>query len=466
MGQILGLITTESLRANAAETARRQVFYDYPSGKFPLMGLLSLMEDMEEITDYKCGWWEERYKTARTITSAVPGSGAGPFASSLGTAFGANVTKAADATLIMYVQDASDFRTRDIVRINQVNLAASGLADCTMRLTAVDTDNGILTGTMMDDNLAAALYTTANNGLYVSVVGSSTAQGDRSNSNGRVRTPLEITNYTQIERTTVGPITGTALKMRTRYDSTPQYRKMAKDGMLRHMELMEKSAFFGIRKVETTTDADGDATTLSHVGGLVWFLTQWELGNVANGGAFNYRPSESSYVGQDWTNSAYEGKRIINANGTITSDQWDELTRRVFSKCSDKGYEKLVICGDKTLAVINKYVKSQSLVMRELNPTEESYGMKMYRLESPHGDLLFKTHPLFKEDPMLQSTMMILDMGNIGYHALEDRDTELLKNRQSRDADKRKDEWLTEYSLEFRYPETHMIINGLTGIRG
>lgn len=463
MGQILGLITTESFRSNAAETARRQVFYDFPSGKFPLMGLLSLMEDMEEIVDIKCGWHEERYKTARSITVTVPGSSAGPFASSLGTAYGANITLATDASLIVYVEDATDFRVRDVVRINQVNLAASATADVTMRLTAVDTTNGIITGTMLDASMAAALYTTANNGLYVSVVGTSSAQGDRSANNGRTRTPIEVQNYTQIFRTTVGPITGSALKMRTRYDSTPQYRKMAKDGMLRHMELLEKSAFYGVRKLETIDNSDGDSVTLTHCGGLLWFLRQWELRNSSNGGAFDYVTGASSIVSSDWTTT--EDKRIINAAGTITSSQWDELVRRMFSKCSDKGFEKLVMCGDKVLAVINNYVKSQSLVMRDLNPKEESYGMKMYRLETPHGDLLIKTHPLFKEDPMMQSTMCVLDMGNIGYHPMEDRDTNLLKNRQARDADYRKDEWITEASLEFRFPETHMVINGLTGIR-
>ena len=53
--------------------------------------------------------------------------------------------------------------------------------------------------------------------------------------------PFKLTNYTQIFRSVVGPFTGTALKMGQKYDSKPLYRKAAKDGALRHMELMEKA---------------------------------------------------------------------------------------------------------------------------------------------------------------------------------------------------------------------------------
>jgi hypothetical protein len=102
--------------------------------------------------------------------------------------------------------------------------------------------------------------------------------------------------------------------------------------------------------------------------------------------------------------------------------------------------------------------------MHELNPKEDSYGMQIKRLNTIHGDLLFKTHPLFKEDPSMQNTMVVLDAGDLKYHSMEGRDTELLKNRQARDADYRKDEWLTECTFEIRMPRRHMWIDGLTGI--
>ena len=64
----------------------------------------------------------------------------------------------------------------------------------------------------------------------------------------------------------------------------------------------------------------------------------------------------------------------------------------------------------------------------------------------------------------MQNTMLVLDVGDLAYHDLEGRDTNLLANRQPRDADYRKDEWLTECTLEMRHPKRHMQITGLTGI--
>jgi hypothetical protein len=53
---------------------------------------------------------------------------------------------------------------------------------------------------------------------------------------------------------------------------------------------------------------------------------------------------------------------------------------------------------------------------------------------------------------------MILDVQNMRYRALGKRDTMLRKGIQANDADRRKDEWLSEVGLEVRKPEANMII--------
>ena len=464
---ILGLMTTTQLESERALNARRKVFYDYPNGKFPLMGLLSLMEDAEELSDPEFGWHEERWQSARSLTAAAE-SGKGPFATSTaGTTAASEATIALAATAYLKVVDATQFRVRDVIRIkNLYTTTATTPVQTTAWVTAVDNSTNVLTIKLMDTTLASDTgpknSNTTNNSLYVSVIGTATGEGDRSRSDGRVGEPFKLTNYTQIFRSVVGPFTGTALKMGQKYDSKPLYRKAAKDGALRHMELLEKAALYGVARSTTTTTIDNDTVPVRYTGGIEYFLNQWDKGNTPNGGAFNYRPNGTDLSAADWRD--YDEKRVLRSVGSITSGEWEELIRRMFASQSDSGFEKLVICGDKTLAAVNRWVQNKSVTTRDLKTKEESYGLQIKQVDTVHGSLMFKTHPLFKEDPSMQNTMLVVDMGDIVYHCMEGRDTELLKNRQQRDADHRKDEWLTECGFEVRHPKRHMWIDGLTEI--
>jgi hypothetical protein len=201
---------------------------------------------------------------------------------------------------------------------------------------------------------------------------------------------------------------------------------------------------------------------LRFVGGVEYYLKQYDLGSTANGGLFDYRPGGLNLAAADWT--VEEDKRAITLTAPPTSGQFNELIRRSFVAQSDRTFEKLVFCGDKALTAITTWAQAKSFTMHDLNPKEDSYGLSIKRLVTPHGDWLFKTHPLFKENPFHQNRLMILDMGDLQYHCLSGRDTKLLTNRQSNNADQRYDEWLTEATIEVRFPRRHMIIDGLTSI--
>jgi len=51
----------------------------------------------------------------------------------------------------------------------------------------------------------------------------------------------------------------------------------------------------------------------------------------------------------------------------------------------------------------------------------------------------------------------------MGYRPLTDSDTDIQPMIQANDADKRKDQWLTEYSFEFPFPEAFMYVENLGG---
>jgi len=90
-----------------------------------------------------------------------------------------------------------------------------------------------------------------------------------------------------------------------------------------------------------------------------------------------------------------------------------------------------------------------------------AYGLKFVTLHTPFGDFHFLTHPLFNDDPEWRFYCWIIDIHSIKYRPMTNRDTKLLKNRQENDADRRKDEYLTESTIEFWHPENNMLIKNV-----
>jgi hypothetical protein len=461
---VLGLGSSATSESYWSEKARRAVLHQYPQGKAPLMYLLSLMED-EETDKPKFGWWEERDKCVRTTTAtsgSIGGGGAGPFTTAAYAASqtGATFSLLAGAVCGLYLTDASQFVVNDLIWIRQTpNAALNGFLDIRGRVTAVDTANNRLLFTTLEA-VTAASNAGAANGIFVYMYGSSAPEGDRSRA-GSVSFPLEIENYTQIFRHSVGPFSRTALKAGVRFDSTGIYKETAHRVALRHMKSQELTALRGVRANQTVTNSDGDTVPEYKTGGIEWFLRQWELGNTTNSGAFNYRPGETSVVASDWRTA--DDKRIINANGAITVDEFEMLIERAFRFTNDTTFEKLCLCGNGFLSMFNKLVKQCSYKITELE-SKETFGMNMTRWVSPWGTLLFKTHPLLNEVDTFRNDAYILDTGNLKYRPLTDSDTELLTNRQNNDSDGRKDEWLTEAGIEVHFPESHMFIQNVTNV--
>lgn len=197
------------------------------------------------------------------------------------------------------------------------------------------------------------------------------------------------------------------------------------------------------------------------MGGITWFLKQWDLGNTANGGVFDYRPGGSNLTSADWKTS--DEKRYIDVNGNVTKEEFELLIERAFRFNDDISYEKICLCGGGLLSVFNRLAERESFKVTKLS-SKEAYGMNVTSWETIHGTLHFKSHPLLNETPVHRYSGFILNTGSLRYTPLNDSDTDLLKNRQPRDYDGRKDEWLTDAGIEVRFPERHMFIDRLTGI--
>jgi len=451
---VLGLIGTEQFVTERFKNVRRSVFYQYPNGAAPLLGILSLLEE-QSTNDPAFGWWEKRLIDCRSTMAYISTTVA--FATTVTldggtfTAASGDITFTAGTNYGVKVADASMFRVGQIIKM-PVILAAGGQTELFARVLGGDNATKIVFTPIK--TTAAVDYDGAHTGFEVLVVGSAFAQGATGSSLGAYNKPVMLQNYCQIFRTAF-QISGTALKTSAKFDETGVYKDMAKEISIQHMLELEKAFIFGERTTNSvdpfaaTNAANGVLPTYT-TGGILWFLRQWELGTV-----YGNSPTAITLDTDD------QKRIIVNSAGTVTIAQLDAWYERCFRTTNNKANEKLVLCGNGALQVVNQLYKSQSVLNTDL-PAGETFGMNFVKHVTPFGTVFYKTHPLFNMNPALRNCMLIVDPGYLKYRYVDGRDTELLANRQPNNADYREDEWLTEAGLELRFPEAFMFIQNVT----
>lgn len=232
-------------------------------------------------------------------------------------------------------------------------------------------------------------------------------------------TPTTQYNYTQIWRTPM-KLTGTAKETYLRTGAIEPRLKL--DAAERHAIEMEYSALFGVRH-EDTTGSQYERTT----GGFIDFMSK------------NDNPN------------------YYDAGGALTKSGWELFLEGVFQVPS-KTNEKLCVCGNRALTVLNQMAQAYGQI--QLTPTSESYGMKFMRYETPYGTLQLKGHPLLSQNPGFSDWGFIIDPSNMVYRPLKNRDTKFLSDRQGNGEDAIVYEFLTEAGWEFRHAKTHGYFEG------
>jgi len=460
---ILGLQNVGNLANYMALTNRRKVFYTYPNGAAPLVGILSVMED--EVTDSPVfGWWEHRFVERATTLAA----GSQFYTASSFTDLGSSTASTSPITFTkntaIQVRFVTGGVTQASLRVGDVltlfNMAmTAGTADLKVLVTAVDYSTpDKVTVRILETPSSTVLNAAGNNGKAARVTGSAHEEG--SGSKTRVsRYPLNPGNYTQIFKTPFS-FTRTALKVPLEWDKTGIYKHDAKDRSLDHMVDIENSFLFSPKSSYAKLNEDGDTMPERTTGGIEYFLRQWDLGNTASGGEFDYRPG-----GTAATTNADPNKRIIDhstTSNTCTRAELEGYLQRVFAVSNNRANEKLCLCGAGFLTAINVAYERQITINKNMGKADnETYGMNLTGLQTVHGMVWFKTHPLFSQRSEMTNSAMILDTGKLKYRYLADSDTTLLKNRQNPDQDRRKDEWLTECGLEVRFPESHIYLKNI-----
>jgi hypothetical protein len=228
--------------------------------------------------------------------------------------------------------------------------------------------------------------------------------------------PTTDYNYTQIFKTGIG-LTNTQKATYLRTGDKEQ--EMVTKALKLHMSDIERAMFWGRRFEENGTTA----TPRRYTGGLFNMITN--VTDAASG--------------------------FATAN-TITENEFDRLLiEQVFAW---GGKQKLAICGPRVVSNLQKIAKGR------WQPTQVdgTYGVSMTGYSTFAGDLNVIMHPMFRQIPGFESTMLILDLPYIKYRYMEGRDTNLRRDVQSPDSDGTEHYYLTECGLELLQGRPHTVI--------
>lgn len=229
-------------------------------------------------------------------------------------------------------------------------------------------------------------------------------------------------NYTQIFKTSVS-ISGTLQNTFLRTGSKEQEALMK--ALKFHMGDIERSMFFGQRHIENAATS----TPTRYTGGLMNTIT-------------NVLDVASAFA----------------TNNVMTEKEFDRtLVESIFGFGNP---EKVAFCGPRAVSNLMEIGKNR------WQPTQvdNAYGVSFTRYTTFAGDLLVYMHPMFRQIPSLQQSMVILDMPNIKYRYMKSRDTQLKRDVQADDFDGSKHFYMTECGFEMTQSKPHWIINNWAAV--
>jgi hypothetical protein len=273
-------------------------------------------------------------------------------------------------------------------------------------------------------------YDGANVNYNLLVVGSAYEEGSMAPS-GINFDPSELSNYTQIFRNTL-EMTRTASKTRLR---TTDQVKEAKRETLELIGIdMERAFWFG--KKHATTK--------------------------------NGKPMRFTAGVRDQINSIAPGN-IKTWAGAITMDLLEAEFLNIFKYGSS---EKMMIGGNRALLTIGQILRKNS--SWQITGGEKEFGMKVTRITSPFGELVFLAHPLFTQSgggadiattgsyPGLSASAAILDMAQVGYVHLTGDDLRYEPDLKSNGLDGMKSGYIAECGLELSHAKSHFWWNNIS----
>ena len=203
------------------------------------------------------------------------------------------------------------------------------------------------------------------------------------------------------------------------------------------------------------------------------------FGNAATQSGINYtdgivghiiKNSQSQITGAGTQVSYTEDKGYFTTR-TDAETTYDVILKDlevIFDPARGGSSSKLALCSLPVISFFNKMASSSTFLSSAysaanpmMSSASGSYGHKVMKVETIHGDLTLVKEPLFRGHAA--PYMCLVDLDNVAYRPLVgngvNRDTHIQTNVQSADEDLRKDMVLTEAGLEVSLPEAHALFN-------
>ena len=202
------------------------------------------------------------------------------------------------------------------------------------------------------------------------------------------------------------------------------------------------------------------------------------FGQRASSGGINYTEGIAGHIianGQSQTvaDSAQlvytEGQAYLKtvAAASLTYDVLLRDLEVVFDPARGGSTVKLALCSLPVISLFNKLGDGVGFIGDTLSSkapynferSQGSFGHKIMKIETVHGDLSLVREPLFRG--LSSEFCCMVDLDHVSYRPLVgngvNRDTSIETNVQAADEDLRKDLILTEAGLEVSLPETHAL---------
>lgn len=181
----------------------------------------------------------------------------------------------------------------------------------------------------------------------------------------------------------------------------------------------------------------------------------WGLPSYANVGA-NGKPKRTM-GGLWWFLKQNAPAANLASQAEITSAEFLAWLRAGFRYGSQK---KVLFACPLVLSAIESwgYAKLNTFT------TDSQFGINITKWVSPHGQIAIINHKML-EGPNPGTAggwAFLLDMENIKYVHLRNRDTKLVTGIQDNDADEYAAQYLTECSMQVKLPETHGVLYNVT----
>ncbi len=439
---------------------RRLFSTKYPTGGLPLCALLSLI-DSEEADGTTASWLEDRYVLKQTTTK-LNGLGGGAFAASGGTTANPQVI-AANTDFRIYVNDAGaydKFLVGEQIVLNQVEFTGGDFRPLSVRITALDGSKNYFT--VKCDAAVSLVNPTSAISHAVLPLGAVVAEGSSMGTQQQnIRYPITVENYTQIQRDWI-LFTGSGVRQALDFEKSGTYKIKVKQTWQSHADALENSFLWGQKGKSTETLADGTVSERRTMGGVEWFIQEYQK---AGGGAPGYRPGGAAIASTAGTfNQAEQRIFRAQANGQVAKADWEEvILPKILETTVNSSHYKLLMGGQDALLALSRYYDNKFTLNRDAK-AELKLEIGVNEVVTPLGTFGFVTHPKFNQVPALRGSFFALDMGNLKFRPVPGEDTAIHTNLQDPAFLGRKDDIRTEGTLELQYPETFSIMHNLKSI--